>query len=315
MWFKASSILDYQQAELCPDIWDENKKLKGGVRQFILTSISGFFGEISFKNHENFIEDVLIGSSLATYFYKQDSDFDIKIVININSFKKNNPEYANSTSDDIIDELWEAEGKTMWLEQFVPGTQHQMDPYFVTAEEVTKKHLIKFDSLYSIGNNMWLKDPKKIVGRVSQSYVLNYAKNIAQQYLNKISSDIDRVRRDSIDFLLLRDYLRNLDQDDLQKLKVDFERMLDEVNISVEKLIQDKNIIKGLRKKVFTKQELDTDLERLLGSINYSDENLIFKVIQRYGYLRILSEIGQRFKDQDVAPDDVEELLEITESY
>ena len=63
----------------------------------------------------------------------------------------------------------------------------------------------------------WEKKPKKIDGIVSPSYVLNYSKSIAKRYIKKIVDDIDQTKRDSIDFIMLREYIKNLDKEDLKK--------------------------------------------------------------------------------------------------
>src|SRR5271157_3845906 len=253
------SILDYQNKELSPEIWTPDKKLKNGIRRFILSSISAFFEENDFSGDDSFLIDALIGSSLATYFYKDDSDLDIKLVIDVNVFRQYNTEYADSTDDDILDELIEMGRTSPWLTAIIPGTMHPMDAYYVDRDDLTEDVLVKYDSLYSVVYNEWLKEPKRLEGSLSPSYVLNYAKGIAQQYINKISNDIDKVKRDSIDFIMLRDYMKTLDKDDIQNLYTDFETSLENVNKSVEMAVEDKTMLRDLRKRVFSKKELNNN--------------------------------------------------------
>ena len=130
MW-KESSILDYQKKILCPEIW-ENGALKKEVKSFIYKALKGFFTHYQFQGSQEFISHLYIGSSLATYFYKDDSDLDLKIVIDIDAFRYYNPQYEDSTSDDIADELIEMGRKSYWLTALVPNTNHPLDAYFFT---------------------------------------------------------------------------------------------------------------------------------------------------------------------------------------
>jgi hypothetical protein len=79
MWAKKSSILDYQKKTLCPEIWEKGS-LKKEVKNFIYKALKGFFTHHQFQGSQEFISHLYIGSSLATYFYKDDSDLDLTIV-------------------------------------------------------------------------------------------------------------------------------------------------------------------------------------------------------------------------------------------
>lgn len=304
MMEKRSSILDYQRKTLSPEIWEDNK-LKPSIKKFIYKSMEGFFVSFGIKGYKEFVSHLYIGSSLATYFYKDDSDLDVKVVVNINLFKKNNPEYQDSTGEDICDELIEAGRRSSFLTAFIPETFHPLDAYFFTEEEAERAALIKYDSLYNLITDEWLKEPKKLEGTLSSSYILNSAKNLAQKYIDKIVIDIDKAKRDSIDFLVLKDYMKTLDKEELKLLSTDFQVALDRVNDDIDSLITDRGIASNLRKMEFSRVGLKSDLEKLMGSLNYSKGNLIYKILQRYGYLRILFEVAALYKGIRIGPDDV----------
>jgi hypothetical protein len=307
---KTASILDYQRSILSPDIW-ENEKILPDVKSFIYKALIAFFASTNIKGAKEFVSNLLIGSSLATYFYREDSDLDVKVVINVDSFKKYNKNYIDSTGEDICDELIEAGRKSHFLTSFIPNTTHPMDFYFFTEEEAVESSLIKYDSLYNLITDKWIKEPQKLEGKLSPSYVLNDAKDKAQKYIEKIVVDIEKAKRDSIDFLVLRDYMKTLDKDDLEALHVDFKTALDRINKDIEAINQDRQIVKMLRKTEFSKHDLDSDLEKLMGSINYSDGNLIYKILQRYGYLKILFEIYALYKGVYITANDVVNIYQI----
>ena len=307
---KQASILDYQRTILCPEIWEDDK-IRPYIKSYIYKALMGFFTSINIKAANEFVSHLFIGSSLATYFYRDDSDLDIKVVINIGNFKSYNIEYTDSTGDDICDELIEAGRKSHFLTDFIPGTLHPLDFYFFTEEEAGESSLIKYDSLYNLITDKWIKEPKKFEGRLSSSYVLNYAKEKAQKYIEKIVIDIETAKRDSIDFLVLRDYMKTLDKDDLAALHTDIKTSLEKVNRDIEEINNDRNIAKILRKSEFTKKELNSDLEKLMGSINYSQGNLIYKILQRYGYLKIIFEIYALYKNTYLTANDIVNIYQI----
>ena len=308
---KQASILDYQKDELCPKIWDRDGLLHKNIKKFIYDAVKGFFITQDFKGYRDFISHIYIGSSLATYFYKDDSDLDVKIVIDTDKFKHYNHKYRDQLDIDIMDELIEAGRRSAWLTSLVPSTMHPLDVYFFAESEIDKKYLMKYDSLYNVITNEWVKEPKHIDGEISPSYMLNYARSIAQKYINKISKDIDETKRDSIDFLLLRDYMKGMDKHDLKDMAIDYKNYLNKINDDVEALIEDKQIIKSLRKTAFSKRILNDQLEMMMQSLNYSKGNIIFKLIQRYGYLRILVEISRLFDGKKVNSDDVVDIYKI----
>ncbi|HRZ18435.1 MAG TPA: hypothetical protein P5136_00020 [Methanofastidiosum sp.] len=307
-----ASILDYQRKILDPTVW-ENFKIKPEVKRYIYKSFNAFFISQNLKGHKEFVSHMYVGSSLATYFYKEDSDLDVKVVIDPKIFREYNPQYEDSTDDDLCDELIESARGSHFLTSFLPGTFHPLDAYFFTEEEADETKLIKYDSLYNLITDTWVKPPKKLEGELSTSYVLNYAKDIAQRYIDKITSDIELTKRDSIDFLVLRDFMKTLDKDDIRTISVDFETALEKINKDLEMLVKDREIVKQLRKQEFSKKVLRDDLEKLMGSINYSDGNLIYKILQRYGYLRILFELASLYRGIRVTSDDVINVYRILE--
>ena len=305
------SILDYQKDHLDSSIWDANERIKPGVKSYILSALNGFFVSLDIEGYKDFVTDSFIASSLASFFYREDTDMDVKFIIDTNAFIKYNPDFKNFSSEDIIEYLIFEGRKSYWLTSQIPGTLHPLDVYFFPHTEDVPANIIKFDSLYHLSEDSWIKKPKKLQGKLSPSYILNYAKDKAHRYLEKISLDINKAKRDTIDFLILRDYIKDLDKDDIKNLRVDFKNALNNVNDSIEELIEDTEIIKNLRNEAFSKKELDDQLEKIMGSINYSDNNLIFKIIQRYGYLRILYEISQVIGTDEVTPEEIPQIYGI----
>lgn len=300
---KYGSILDYRQKELTPELWIDNK-LKSSVKQFIVDSVLDFFEEIDIPELGVAIESIYIGSSLATYYYTSTSDLDVKVIIDcfeldFNPFK---------TEDELMEYLVDKGRKSIFTTRMIPGTNHPMDFYFYSTTEFYPITLIKYDSLYDVILGDWLKEPEEPLASLAPGVILEKAKDKAAPYLNKLTVDIAKTKRDVVDFNILKDYLKSLDIDDLDLVRKEFSSALEKITTSVQQLITDKEVIKQLRKKAFKKEELQSDLEFLLGSLNYSDGNLIFKVLQRYGYMKILASVEDLYEQKGVKPSTIDEL-------
>lgn len=298
---KTSSILDYKQPNLSPAIWVDGN-IKYEVKEFILDSIIDFFDDVDMMDLSTCIESIYIGSSLATYYYTPTSDLDVKVILDCVDL-----DYTGNI-DELMEHLVKLGRESADLTRMIPGTYHPLDVYFYSTNEFYPITLIKYDSLYDVIAGEWLKEPEEPLKGLSPSIILEKAKQKANPYLKKVTLDIAKAKRDIIDFCIIRDFLKTLDGDDLSTIKDEFTRIVETLTDSIEQLIEDKTLIKSLRKKSFNKKELTTDLEYLLGSLNYSDGNLIFKVLQRYGYMRILAEVEDIYEKKGLTSKSVKEI-------
>jgi hypothetical protein len=112
-------------------------------------------------------------------------------------------------------------------------------------------------------------------------------------------------------YLILKDYIHNLNREDLQELSLYFTHQLYKIENDIEQLIEDREVLKRLRKYEFSKENLQSELEYLAKSFNFSDGNLVYKMVQRYGYLKILTEIKVNYDEKNVVPSDVDQILSI----
>lgn len=307
------SILDFKQPQLCDDIWDENNFLRGNVRSYVLDSFKNYFNTCGIKGFDEFTYDIVIGSSLATYYYTESSDFDVKLVYDKDIFIKNNPSYTNIPDeyDSLSTYLIKSGRKSYYLTSLIPDTNHAIDCYFYSTEEYMPINMYKFDSLYSIGGNRWIQEPKDISSDFSPDFILEYAWDKASSYVNEVINDITGAKKSLIDLVCLRDYLKSLDKDDIDNMKDFFSRKFSEVNDAIGDLVKDKDDLKELRTEGFEKVDLSSDFEKLFGSFNYSDENLIFKIMQRYGYVTILREISDLYDNEGITLDNVDKYVNL----
>jgi SPX domain protein involved in polyphosphate accumulation len=140
---------------------------------------------------------------------------------------------------------------------------------------------------------------------------LNVAWYRAQPYIEIITKDITQASKDIVDFMMFKEYISQLDSDDLHKVYDLFMEKYNAVNESLNDLIQDRMDLKYLRTEAFSKDTLNTELEKATQSLNYSDGNLVFKVMQRYGLMNILTSVQDKMDAEGLNVDNVNEYLSI----
>lgn len=285
------SLLDYQQNTLCKNIF-KGTVLREGVKQFIINQIKLFFDSQDIEGCDKWVDDLCIASSLSTFLYTETSDLDVKIIVDMKKFHEYNNRFDYLDDDDMLDKLTDDGRESSFLTSLLPQTQHNLDCYFYSSEELPEEHLERYDSLYSLKTG-WIKEPKKISPNFN---ILDTALEKAMPIIEELDLEIAAAKRNSINMILFLDYVRTLDKDDIDKVRKEFMKLYYKLTDSLKDLVEIREEVKQDRKDAFSKKELETELEKIMGSINYSNENLTFKLLQRYNYMKILSEINEIYK-------------------
>lgn len=301
------SLLDYQKDELCPQIWKETT-LKEGVSNYIVNQVKLFFESNEMNNYDEWVYDIYIGSSIATYFYTDTSDLDIKIIIDLDEFRLNNPDFDWLEDDDFLNKLIDMGRESSFLTSLIPGTKHPIDAYFYSTDEMPEEHLIKYDSLYSIRYYEWAKEPQKINDR---DKIIEIAKQKAHYFMETLDIEIAQAKRNTIDFISFLDYIKSMDIDDLYEIRKEFMKLFHELNESLSTLVDMRGDIKQMRTDSFSKENLSSELEKLMDSLNYSDGNIIFKMLQRYGYMKILTEINEIYEKKRLGIKEIKQVSRV----
>jgi hypothetical protein len=301
------SLLDYQKDELCPQIW-KGDTLKEGVSNYIVNQVKLFFESNEIDDYDEWVYDIYIGSSIATYFYTDTSDLDIKIIIDLDEFRLSNPRFDWLEDDDFLNKLVDMGRESSYLTSFIPGTKHPIDAYFFSTDEMPEEHLIKYDSLYSIRFHEWEKEPQKINDR---DKIIEIAKQKAHYFISTLDIKIAQAKRNTIDLISFLDYIKSMDIEDLYEVRKEFIELFHELNESLSTLIDIREDIKQMRKDAFSRENLSSELEKLMGSLNYSDGNIIFKMLQRYGYMKILTEINEIYEKKRLGIKEIKQISRV----
>lgn len=280
------SILDIARETLDPTLFildGEQPILQPEVRKQILQLVSSYsqWGKVS--------KVILIGSAL-TKQYASESDLDVTLIIEPFS------EEAYSTARITAGESWDKD--------FVVGTEHPINIFVRDDYDPSTA-----DQIYDVLSNKWIKQT------AVEPIDIDAYMDMFRRYVREIDLTAAELKRDIVDFNKLREF----DIDQLNGLKKKAEGKIAEINQDVQRLSAFYKVAHALRKAAF-KQELSPEEIKQYQVKNLLPANILYKLLERYQYTRLLSELVKILNDAGGSidtpdeVDDVEKALKQSES-
>ena len=288
--FIKESIIDIPRKTYAPGVFDKadtpKPTLKPSVKKQVLDGIKTFekFGKV--------VKYTLIGSIL-TKQYRDDADLDINILFDIPGSKAE----QEKVHDSIREYQGEINGKT------IPGTKHPINYFSIIDPATFSKARDMADGTFDIDTNKWIRRPEP--GKFEpEKYVADFQKHV---------SEIDVVKgelaRDMIDYEELKG-LTSSEIDNLSKLVSD---KLDEIKDSINTLIDIGAKTIANRKDAFEK-DMSPDEIRKFGVKNRLPKNVIYKMLEKYHYLKFFKKLNEIMEDGKITPDELKSLSKIKEA-
>lgn len=163
----------YPKKTLCPDIFDENKKMNSDIRKKLL-SISNNF--IDFLGVDFFVHDIVLTGSLSSYGWSNFSDVDLHIVIDYDETNHN---------EELLKQFFDAK-KFSWNETYdVKIKGYDVEIY---VQDLKEEHTAS--GIYSILNNKWIKTPERNKVDIDENKILQKS----NQYMNSIDNIVDKFK-------------------------------------------------------------------------------------------------------------------------
>src|SRR5210317_2225263 len=288
--FIKESIIDIPRKTYARGVFDKadtpNPVLKESVRKQILDGIKQFekFGKV--------VKYTLIGSIL-TKQYRADADLDINILFDIPGSK----EQQEKVHDQIREYQGEINGKT------IPGTQHPINFFSIIDPATFSKAREMADGTFDIDKNEFIRKPDPGTFE-PEKYVADFQKRV---------SEIDVVKgelaRDMIDY----EELKELGPKDIEGLETLISKKLAEITDSINTLIDIGDKTVQDRKDAFTK-DMSPDEIRKFGVKNRLTKNVIYKMLEKYHYLKFFKHLKDIMDDGKITPDELKSLSKLKEA-
>jgi hypothetical protein len=288
--FIKESIIDIPRRTYAKAIFDnadtDNPKIKSEIIGMIMKQFT------EFKKEYPILEYSLIGSIL-TKRYRNDADLDINILFDVPQEKQEeerlrlSKKYLSASSPDSI------QGKE------IPGTKHPINYYFITDKKTYDEQEKKADAVFDIKNNKFIKRPKEFTFDVNL-YVKEFERKV--QELDVIKGEL---KRDIIDY----DELKELQPDDILNLQDKINDKLEEIEDGIKDIIKVGDTVDTERRAAFD-TDMTPDEIRQYGVKNRLPKNVIYKMLEKYHYLKFYKKCKKILDDGEVTDAEIDSLKE-----
>jgi len=261
------------------DVVDGKYKLKPHIKDQLLSVINYID-----KNVVS-VKDAFIKGSILSFQWTDNSDVDLLIEIDEN------------TSEDEWRKL-QNKVDTTYGDMMVGNTKHPLQIYL----HVGKYDPDNADGILYLDSRGWYKGPYNITVNI-EDYMSKFRKMVAS-----IDIATGELKRNLIDY----DVLKSLPRSEISGLEEILKRKIDDINKSVEDIIFQFKHIKNMRRKAFDDKMSPQELVKY-GVKNRLPENVIFKLLERYHYIRFMHQLKKKMEkdkiDSDSDVNDVQDII------
>src|SRR6056300_54412 len=282
------SIIDIPRRTYAPGVFDNadtsDPKIKDSVKRLINDQIK------EFEKEYPVLQKSLIGSIL-TKRYRNDADLDINILFDVPVEKQEeerlrlSKKYLSAASPDSI------QGKE------IPGTKHPINYYFITDKDTYEDQNKKADAVFNIDTDKFIKQPEEF----------DFDMNLYLQDFEKKVKEIDVVKgelkRDIIDY----NELKELKPNDVLNLQDKIKDKLDEIEDSIDDIIKIGDTVDAERRAAFNR-DMTPDEIRTYGVKNRLPKNVIYKLLEKYHYMKFYKKCKKILDDGKVTDKEIDDL-------
>src|SRR5210317_1126432 len=282
------SIIDIPRRTYAPAVFDDNDTDNPKIKQSVKSQIDSQLKE--FETEYPIIKAGLIGSIL-TKRYRNDADLDINVLFDVPVEKQEeervrlSKKYLSASNPDNI------QG------QLIPGTQHPINYYFITDKKTYDDQEEKADAVFDIENNVFVKRPEEFVFDPSL-YVQEFERKV--QELDVVKGEL---KRDIIDY----DELTELSPNDVLDLQDKIKDKLEEIEDSIEQIVKIGDTVDAERRAAFD-TDMSPDEIRQYGVKNRLPKNVIYKMLEKYHYLKFYKKCKKILEDGIVTDKEIDSL-------
>ncbi len=286
--FIKESIIDIPRRTYAPAVFDDadtkNPKIKSSVLKLINDQIKDFEKEYPV------LKVSLIGSIL-TKRYRNDADLDLNVLFDVPKEKQEQERV------DLSLKYLSAKNPNNIQGKLIPGTKHPINFYFITDQETYDDQNKKADAVFDIEKNKFIKRPDDFIFDPSL-YVKEFERKV--QELDVVKGEL---KRDIIDYNELKD----LQPNDILNLQEKIKDKLEEIEDSLEDIVKIGDGVDDERRAAFNK-DMSPDEIRTYGVKNRLPKNVIYKMLEKYHYLKFYKKCKKILEDGIVTDKEVQDL-------
>ena len=282
------AVIDIPRRTYAKGVFDDadtnNPKIKASVKALIDKQIE------EFETEYPVVKTGLIGSIL-TKRYRDDADLDINVLFDVPVEKREDErlrlskKYLSANNPDNI------QGK------LIPGTKHPINFYFITDMKTYNDQEKKADAVFDIEDNKFIKRPDDFTFDPSL-YIKDFEKKV--QEIDVVKGEL---KRDIIDYR----ELEGLTADDVLNLQDKINDKLEEIEDSIKDIIKIGDTVDAERRAAFDR-DMSPDEIRKYGIKNRLPKAVIYKMLEKYHYLKFYKKCKKILDDGKVTDKEIDDL-------
>ena len=282
------SIIDTPRITYAPGVFDNadtpDPKIKASVKKLIDAQIKEFAKEYPV------IKIGLVGSIL-TNSYINDADLDINVLFDVPKDKREDErirlskQFLSASNPDNI------QGK------LIPGTEHPINYYLITDSKTYQDQEDKADAVFDIKTNKFIKRPE------DYTFDINLYLKDFQKKVDEIDVVKGELKRDIVDY----DELKELKPDDILNLQYKINEKLEEIEDSISDIIKIGDDVALDRRAAFD-SDMSPDEIRKYGIKNRLPKNVVYKMLEKYHYLKFYKKCKDILDDGEVTDAEIDSL-------
>src|SRR6056300_748247 len=282
------SIIDIPRRTYAPGVFSNPESKDPKIKPEIIGMIMKQFTE--FKKEYSILDYSLIGSIL-TKRYRDDADLDINVLFDVPEEKQEeerlrlSKKFLSASNPDNI------QGK------LIPGTKHPINYYFITDMKTYNDQEKKADAVFDIEDNKFIKRPEDFTFDKSM-YLKDFERKV--QEIDVVKGEL---KRDIIDYRELEE----LSPDDILNLQELINEKLEEIEDSIRDIIKIGDGVDADRRAAFDK-DMSPDEIRKYGIKNRLPKNVIYKMLEKYHYLKFYKKCKAILDDGKVTDKEIDDL-------
>ena len=288
------SIIDIPRQVYAPGVFDNNDTEDPKIKISVLNMITAQFEE--FEKEYPILDYSLIGSIL-TKRYRNDADLDINVLFDVPEEKREEERLrlskqflASSNPDNIQGKL-------------IPGTKHPVNYYFITDKKTYDDQNAKADAVYSIKGQKFIKRPEEF------DFNPNLYLKDFQKQVDKIDMLKGELKRDIIDY----DELTELKPGEIKDLEKRISNKLGEIEKDIQDLTDIGTEVDAERRAAFDR-DMTPDEIKTYSIKNRLPKNVVYKMLEKYHYLKFLKKCKKILDDGQVSDDEIDSLKNVDDA-
>ena len=282
------AVIDIPRRTYAKGVFDDadtnNPKIKDSVKSLIDKQIE------EFETEYPVVKIGLIGSIL-TKRYREDADLDINVLFDVPKDKREDERLR------LSQKYLSAKNPNNIQGKLIPGTKHPINFYFITDMKTYNDQEKKADAVFDIEDNKFIKRPEEFTFDPSM-YVKDFERKV--QEIDVVKGEL---KRDIIDYR----ELEGLTNDDVLNLQDKINTKLDEIEDSIRDIIKIGDGVDAERRAAFDK-DMSPDEIRQYGIKNRLPKAVIYKMLEKYHYLKFYKKCKKILDDGKVTDKEIDDL-------